>query len=132
MVFTDVNPMENNKVLGDVSVFWSWSKRDGKMPKKIQFWYSGIREVPGGETVYWVNTVSPVIELAQNVKVVPQGDFEKAPLCYLHELSKSSNRNFLLASDQSKLHVSMDYLIDLYPDLGEFSRSTPPVPICSL
>ena len=117
MVFTNVNPiMEDNKVLGDISLFWSWSKKDGKMPKKLQFRYAGVRDVEGGENIYWVNTWSPVFDVSQKIKAIPQT--EASTTCYKTELASSADGNFVIAKDQTPITVNWEYLTDLYPDLG--------------
>ena len=120
MVFTNVNPMDGNKALGDVSVFWSLVKADRTIPKKIQFRYAAVQDVEEGKNVFWVNMLSPVIEVYQKIKVLPLDDFdEKGVLCYKDELTKGSNRNFEISDDQTELNVNMDYMIEIFPELGK-------------
>ena len=88
------------------------------MPKKIQFRYAGVRDVEGGESVYWVNTFSPVFDVSQKIKAVPQA--ENSTTCYKTELPSAPDGNFVVSKDQTPIQVSWEYLTDLYPDLSKY------------
>jgi hypothetical protein len=67
-----------------------------------------------------VDILSPVVEMRHKIAVEKLMDMgQEGTFCYKHELSKASDKNFLLADDQTELKVNMDFITDLYPELSK-------------
>ena len=120
MFITPMRPGQAGLV-GKQNAFWSWHPKDGERPSKLQFRLSIIK-TENSKNLFWVNILSPVIELRDKIKYVEANDADMTGVkCFKDILNKKSDRNFIIAADQAPLKVNMDYLTDLFPDL---SRST--------
>ena len=122
------NKQAGQTELTDEGVFWTWTKnedvgkRDGSTPpQKIQFRYAVVKKSTGDEEdIYFVNILTPVIDFLYKLPP-PDPDnlqeFEEIH-CYANQLTETSTGDFRISKDQAPLEVSREYLVDLFPELG--------------
>jgi hypothetical protein len=123
LLISNFSTYKDNKALGDLSVFWSWTEEDGEAPKKIQFRYATVQDVEGGDSIFWVNLLSPVIEVRQKIKATEDDDQTDGVTCYTNQVSKASDRNFVVADNQAEIGVNMEFILDLFPELSKWPFS---------
>ena len=100
--------------------FWSWHPKDGARPSKVQFRVAIVKTEDSKDRIFWVNIVSPVIEVRDKIKYVEANDADMEGVkCFANILDEKSDRNFIIATDQTPLKVNMEYMIDLFPGLSK-------------
>lgn len=106
------------KHLGTQSVFWSLSPKDFKAPSRIQFKFIAMRVVEGGKDIYWLGQ-SPVIQFNPKLEYeAPNEILTQSSTCYTDVLTEHSKHNFAIGKNQTPLEINMEYLRDLFPELG--------------
>ena len=120
-----ITPRSGVSSLGEQDAFWSWSTKDGERPSRLQFRIAAIQTFDEGKAeAFWVNILSPVIELRDKVKYVEANDADMSGVkCFAHILDDKSDRNFIIAANQAPLRVNMDYMTDLFPDLCKITST---------
>jgi hypothetical protein len=84
LLISNFSTYKDNKALGDLSVFWSWTEVDGEVQKKIQFQtYATVQDVEGGVSIFWVNLLSPVIKVRQKFKATEDDDEADGGICFI-------------------------------------------------
>ena len=120
-----ITPRPGHTALVDKQdAFWSWHPKDGLRPTKVQFRIAVIKTEDNKDSIFWVNILSPIIEVRDKIKYVEANDADMAGVkCFTNILDGKSSRNFILALDQTPLRVNMEYMTDLFPDLSKLKRS---------
>ena len=122
-----ITPREGQTTLGQQNAFWSWHPKDGDRPKKLQFRLAAIQDTKDRKKTFWVNILSPVIEVREQVEYVEANDADMSGVkCYANILDDESDRNFIIAPDQTPLKVNMKYMTDLFPDFSKLTNVTMP------
>ena len=117
-----ITPRKERAALGEQDAFWSWHPKDGDRPVKLQFRLAVIQDTDGSNGIFWVNIRSPVIEMRDKIHYVEPNDADMSGVkCFSNKLDEKSNRNFILAADQTPLRINMEYMIDLFPDLRKLN-----------
>ena len=115
-----ITPRPGQATLGEQDAFWSWHPKDGERPLKLQFRLAVIQDTKDNGGAFWVNMLSPVFEVRDKIKYAEANDADMSGVkCFVDVLDEKSNRNFIVASDQTPLRVNMEYMIDLFPDLSK-------------
>ena len=115
-----VMPRKAQATLGEQDAFWSWHPKDGGRPFKLQFRMAAIKSEDSKKNIFWVNILSPVYEVRDKIKYAEANDADMTGVkCFKDILDEKSNRNFIIASDQTPLKVNIEYMIDLFPDLSK-------------
>jgi hypothetical protein len=105
--------------LNEENAFWSWNPKDGDRPSRIQFRIAVIQLLEGMDEALWVNVVSPVIEFREKFQYEKPSDaITKSGMCYENILTEASDRNFILSKNQTDIGINMDYMLDLFPEIG--------------
>ena len=118
-----ITPRERQTALGEEDAFWSWHPKDGDRPKKLQFRLAAIQDTKDNKKIFWVDILSPVIEVRDQVKYIEANDADMSGVkCYADILDDESDGNFIIASDQTPLKVNVKYMTDLFPDFSKLTN----------
>ena len=117
-MYTLFDDEAGQKHLGTQSVFWSLGPKDFKAQSRIQFKLIAMRVIEGGKDIYWLGQ-SPVIQFNPKLEYeAPNYILTQSSTCYTDVLTEHSKHNFAIAKDQNTLKINMEYLQDLFPELG--------------